>query len=197
MADSSTSGTVDREGFRLDFTREGAGIPMLVVGEARYYPRVLPEPLRDDFAMVFGDLRPWVKAPDGFDMTTISRDTYSDDIEAVRVAAGLERPIVLGHSIHGTLALEYARRYPENVSGVVAVGGHPVGTAALWEAVGEFFARDADADRLAAHEANQTVHPAPTTFDKPQDFIDGYLSNAALYWYDPTSTPQNCSKGST
>ena len=33
------SGVVDCDGFRLEWLREGRGIPMLVLGASRFYPR--------------------------------------------------------------------------------------------------------------------------------------------------------------
>jgi len=179
------TGVIDRDGFALGFVREGRGIPMLVVGAPRYYRRALPSALRDHFEIVFCDIRPWVASPDGFDLGTITLDTYADDLEAIRVAAGLERPVVLGHSIHGTIAVEYARRHAHDVRGVVAVGAPPVGTAELWEAVGAFFPQDADAARLAAHERNLATRRNPSALATSQDFIDQYVSNGAMYWYDP------------
>jgi pimeloyl-ACP methyl ester carboxylesterase len=49
------------------------------------------------------------------------------DLEAIRHTLGIECVSILGHSILGTLAIEYARRCPENVSHVIAVGTPPKG----------------------------------------------------------------------
>src|SRR5262245_38421908 len=72
------TGTVDRDGFQLAWVREGQGIPMLVLGASRFYPRYFPAAMRDHFDMVCCDLRQWVPTPDGFDIATITRDTFSD-----------------------------------------------------------------------------------------------------------------------
>jgi len=45
------------------------------------------------------------------------------DLEALRQELGLERWVLLGHSFGGTLALEYAARYPQHVAGMVFVSG--------------------------------------------------------------------------
>jgi proline iminopeptidase len=176
------SGTVDCDGFQLEWVREGRGIPMLVLGGSRFYPRYFPQAMRDQFDMVFCDLRQWVSTPDGFDIATITRDTFSDDIERVRAATGLDRPIVLGQSHHGYMALAYARRYPDRVRGAVVIGvsppDHDDDSAA-------FFERDATAERRAADARIRASSRAPEHAETSRDFIDQYLAEAAYFWYDP------------
>jgi pimeloyl-ACP methyl ester carboxylesterase len=127
-------------------------------------------------------LRAFVPPPQGFDVTTLSRDTYSDDIEAIRRASGLDRPVVVGHSIAGTRVFEHARRYPTSVRGVATIGALPVGTKKQMEHVGEFFEQDADAERRAAHQRNFATRRVPTAITTGRDFADPYIANGALYW---------------
>jgi proline iminopeptidase len=49
--------------------------------------------------------------------------TLVEDIEALRRALGVPKVALLGHSFGGSLALEYAAKYPERVSHVVFVAG--------------------------------------------------------------------------
>ena len=182
MADA---GIVDRDGFRLEWVREGRGIPMLVLGGRKFYPRYFPEEMRSQFEMVFCDLRQWVPTPGGFDIRTITRDTFSEDIEAVRRAAGLERPIVVGQSQHGAIALEYARHFPASVRGVVAIAPPPpIGSDAPRESARDFFERDASASRRAAHERYMATRKA--SIETVQDFIDDYAADPAWFWFDET-----------
>src|SRR6185436_570175 len=69
------TGTVDCDGFQLAWVRKGRGIPMLVLGASRFYPRYFPSAMRDSFDMVFCNLRQWVPTPDGFDIAAITCDT--------------------------------------------------------------------------------------------------------------------------
>jgi proline iminopeptidase len=46
-------------------------------------------------------------------------DLLVDDIELVRKELGFDKIIVIGHSGHAFMALEYAKKYPANVSHVV------------------------------------------------------------------------------
>ncbi|WP_434383732.1 alpha/beta fold hydrolase [Melittangium boletus] len=59
--------------------------------------------------------RPW----DG----NYSLEAQLGDLEALRRELGVERWVLMGHSVGATLALEYATRYPERVAGVVYVSG--------------------------------------------------------------------------
>lgn len=159
---------------------------MLVVASHVYYPRVFLPPIYDDFDIVFADQRQWVPTPEGFDVGTITTDTMSDDIEAIRAATGLERPIVLGHSQHASWALEYARRYPDQTRGVAALAAvPPLGSEAGLESADDFFRRDATPQRIAAHEHNRATG-APAKVETSQEFIAEYLSLDAMNWYDHT-----------
>lgn len=53
------------------------------------------------------------------DSTTMTLDTFIDDIEAVRRAFGIERLNLLGHSWGGTLAMYYALRHPEHLRSLI------------------------------------------------------------------------------
>jgi pimeloyl-ACP methyl ester carboxylesterase len=58
------------------------------------------------------------KPPSGYDFATVTRDVRNF-VEAL----GLERPVVVGHSWGGNVALEYAASHPEQVAGLVLVDG--------------------------------------------------------------------------
>jgi proline iminopeptidase len=160
---------------------------MMVLGAQRFYPCYFPQSLREHFEVVFCDLRQWAPMPDGFDISTITRDTFSEDVDAVRQAAGLNRPIVVGQSQHGAIALEYARHSPQNVRGVAAIAAiPPAGSYEGLESAADFFQRDAGADRLLAHERNKATRRVPASIETSQDFIDAYVSDGARGWYDYT-----------
>jgi len=175
------TGTADCDGFQLEWVREGRGIPMLVLGGSRFYPRYFPPAMRDHFDMVFCDLRQWVPTPDGFDIAAITRDTFADDIERVRAAAGLDRPIVVGHSHHGLIALGYARRYPDRVRGVVVIGTPLPANDFNRKA---YFEQDATPERRAADARIRATRHIPERVETSRDYIDTYLSDDAYVWYD-------------
>ena len=58
-------------------------------------------------------------------LSEYSLEQISDDIELVRTELGLGPIVIIGHSGHALMALEYAKRYPESVSHVVMIGIAP------------------------------------------------------------------------
>ena len=60
-------------------------------------------------------------APLEADPELFTVDALVDDLEALRIHLGLRSFVPIGHAFGAVIALEYARRYPHQVSGVVAV----------------------------------------------------------------------------
>jgi len=157
------AGIVHVDGAQLRYRIEGRGQPCLVVGSSVCYPRVFSQQLREHLRLAFADLRHFAE-PRHFASSDpplspdrISIDTYADDIERVRQALGLGEMVVIGHSVHGVIALEYARRHPGHVLGVVAIGAFPRGSdeypaagERLWEAEASRERKEIVARRLAA-----------------------------------------------
>ncbi len=54
-----------------------------------------------------------------------TREAFAHDAEAVREALGLERFVLMGHSMGGLNAVEYASRHPDRVDAVVLVDVGP------------------------------------------------------------------------
>lgn len=153
---------------------------MLCIGSPTFYRRAVPPALREHAEIVFTDVRFWVPTTPGFDAGAVTFDTYADDLDAVRRDAGLDRVVVMGHSVHAALAREYARRYPGAVLGVMDLSYTPGGEHVdIWE-------EDATPERKAAHVHNlatRHVADAPVT---GTDIEDWFVANGALHWYDAT-----------
>ena len=112
---------------QLFFTTRGRGPTCLVLCSlgTRIYERQLPAALDDHLTLVFVDLRGSGRSTG--DPAALTFDRLATDLETVRSALGVERVMVLGHSILGMLAFEYARRRPTSVSRVVTIGTPPSG----------------------------------------------------------------------
>jgi len=90
---------------------------------------------------------------------------------------------VIGHSIHAVTALDYARRYPQHVRGVVAIGAasreDPAEVERLWEA-------DASAERKAilARQLAQLTPEVRATLSPAEEFVREYVASGPRWWYD-------------
>lgn len=92
-------------------------------------PRTFSKRLRETCLLLCADLPHFVPLRGEFDPARISFDFYSECIDAIRTDAGFDRVVVVGHSHHGNLALEYARRKPDAASHLVLIGTPPVDVA--------------------------------------------------------------------
>jgi proline iminopeptidase len=174
------------DGATFRYVIEGSGIPALVIGSAIYYTRTFSQQLREAFRLVFVDVRHFAEIDTSSRLDKITLDTYTDDIEQVRTRAGFERGVVIGHSHHGNLALEYAKRYPEKVSHVVLIGSSPYEVERTVRAGKEYWAAHASEVRKAALRNNRAaLSPKILEAMPPEDaYIAQYVADGPMYWYN-------------
>ena len=129
---------VDVNGTRLWFDVEGAAVVpegaemrerptvVLVHGGPGSYDHSYFKPhfgrLAEHAQVVYLDLRGHGRSDWG-DPDAWSFEQCADDIAAFCVTLGIKRPLVLGHSMGGAIALLYGVRHPTHAAGLVIVGG--------------------------------------------------------------------------
>lgn len=184
---SSRSGSVGVDGATLRYVIEGSGIPALVIGSAIYYPRTFSQQLREALRLVFVDVRHFAEQDTSSSPDKITLDTYTDDIEQVRTKAGFERGVVIGHSHHGNLALEYAKRYPEKVSHVVLIGSSPCDVERTVMAGKEYWAGHApEARKATLRDKRAALSSEILEAMSPEDaYIAQYVVDGPMYWHNP------------
>lgn len=182
------SGEIPVEGGSLRYAIEGSGPPILVLGSTSYYRRTFSLGLRVHATLVFLDARHFGRLDPGYDPDGMSLETYAHDIERVRAEIGLEPATVLGHSHHGNLALAYANRHPEAVTGLVLVGTPPVGVRATQEAGHRYWASRASDRRKKLLRARRDALESSGIAERSdaEAFVARYVADAPRYWYDPT-----------
>ena len=117
------AGTIDSGGFQLQYIIEGEGSPILVIGSALYDERVFSRELREKHRWFFVDHRGFGVAPKlEVDNSVFDLDVLLDDIETIRRHLSLKDFVIIGHSGHAFLAIEYAKKYSRFVKGVVMTG---------------------------------------------------------------------------
>ena len=110
-------------GARLWYESEGKGPPILLIaggpGMTHGYFHPFFSALRNTNRVIYFDAFGRGKSDRARDPKEYTFERDVEDIEGLRVALGLGKIIVLGHSYGGMVAQAYALRYPESVSKLV------------------------------------------------------------------------------
>lgn len=180
-------GTFEADGFGLRYRVEGTGAPAIVIGSALYYSRVFSPELRRHLRMAFVDHRGFASPPEVIQPRSFELDTLLDDVEGIRRHLGFCEVVVVGHSGHAYMALEYAKKYRDAVSHVVMIAIAPRLGAEGAAAAQAYFERAASPARKAALEANYRAVPneALAGLSVGEVFIKVYLRDGPRAWYDP------------
>lgn len=117
--------SIEIDGFKFRYCIEGEGLDALFIGSALYYSRSFSDNLRKSLRLHFVDYRGFAEPPVSGLEQNLSFDLLLKDIEKIRQKLSLKNFIIVGHSAHALLALEYAKKYPEHVSHVVMIGISP------------------------------------------------------------------------
>jgi proline iminopeptidase len=179
-------GTIESGPFGLAYSVEGQGRPAIVIGSAVYYPRVFSQNLRQSLKLVFADHRGFAQAFGSFGPSDYALDVVLDDIERVRRHLGLETIIIIGHSGHGYMALEYAKRFPQHVSHVVMVATGPSHSAAHNAATEQYWQESVCPERKARLESDLALLPAEIEAAPEKRFVTFCVRMGARSWYDHT-----------
>lgn len=185
MAQQPLSGSLRRGPFELSYQVEGTGPAALVIGSARYYPRIFSAALRHKLRLAFIDHRGFGRALGAYGPGDAGLDQVLADTEALRQHLGLGRCIVIGHSGHGYMALEYAKRFPAAASHVVMIAtgpSHSPADAALAE---RHWQEAVCPERKARFAADMAGLPALLEAAPERRFISFCLAMAARSWFDP------------
>lgn len=179
-------GTIPSGGFDLAYSVEGQGTPAIVIGSAVYYPRTFSQNLRKSLRLIFVDHRGFAKTDKDLQPTDYSLDVVLDDIDLVRRHFGHDKVIVIGHSGHGYMALEYAKRYPQHVSHVVMIGTGPSHSAAHHEASERYWQESVCPERKAKLASDLALLPAEIEAAPEKRFVTFCIRLGAKSWYDHT-----------
>jgi len=188
--EDKSSGVVTVNGVELHYFIEGEGIPCIIASDALVTSRALSKELRKHFKFIITDFRGDIPEDQLGDASNITLGTLIDDIEEVRKALGFQKVCVLGHSIWGLVALEYARKYPEYTSHVIMNGTPPVWPSSLdeyWKIVNEYWESHASDERKLIFKQNWENLPEDTlsSLSPGEAAMLEYATNAPKYWYNP------------
>ena len=172
-------------GSRLNCVIEGTGPACLVLGSSVYYPKTFSKDLRHHFRFYFVDLRWFSPRYRETNLKNYTLNTLVTDIDQIRTKLKLRKCILLGHSIHGTIAFEYAKRHPKNITHLIMIGSPPIFGNATYDTATTDAWKEASSARNRLQAYNWS-HPDQIRRPPllPPDAED-YLAMAPKYWANP------------
>ncbi len=182
-----TEGVVSAGGLEWPYVVKGKGTPLLAVAGAIYGSRTFRGPILNHFKIYSVDSRLFLPSDSGFGVEMITVESLAQEMDAIREAFGFETVAVLGHSMFGNFALEYARRYPDRVTHVVVVGCPITGYSEDFLAAQDEYL-ESHPERKATWERNWELLPEDSLSKlSPEDAkLVTLQANVPLYWYDVT-----------
>lgn len=167
---------------------EGEGIPCFVCADGTQQINCLSDSLKKHFQFIFLEQRHSTYYDEPRDYSGITMDTIIQDIELLREKLDLKKVYLLGHSIVGLIALDYARDYPENTLGVIMINTPPVFPEDYWSLTTKMWEEDATEDRKLIFKEKQEqleIYKADSSLSE-LELIDLWIkADVPRFWYDP------------
>jgi acetyl esterase/lipase len=179
-------GTIEIKGFKLNYLVEGEGIPCLVVGSSVYYPKTFSNTLKKHLKMYFVDM-PWFASERGeLPAESFSVEKINGFIEEIRKQLELQKPVVIGHSIHGTVAMEYAKQYPDNVLALIMIGSPNIyGNKTFADIQAEAWGRASELRKRLQNENWAKLAEKKDQFSASELIVEEYCTMGPTYWNNP------------
>lgn len=163
----------------------GAGIPCLSIGTGTLGQRTLSPEFKKIFKVYSSDLYFDQRyALEDFSLLTL--DTLINDIAHMGTQLGLTKYVLFGFSAFGIIALEFAKKYPLLVAGIIMVGTPPNSNAMVGERNNAYFDAHAEPERkkLDAERRAQAAHEDLSSLDFSTRFLHNYVYySAPRYWH--------------
>ncbi|WP_044640635.1 alpha/beta fold hydrolase [Risungbinella massiliensis] len=182
----SNDGIVELDGFKLAYSIEGNGEPVLVVGSKVYYPQLFSKQLRKQLKLIFIDHKGHVKPSRDLKPEDYTLDRILEDIEMMREKLCLEDFVILGHSGNAFLALEYAKKYPSYVRKVVLLNSAPTNSQERQEQSISFFNQTASPERKSKFEKDIALLANDMEKEPEKRFAHMCIRMGAHSFYDST-----------
>lgn len=143
--------------------------------------------LRRSLRIAFVDHRGFAEPPDEIPPEFFELGTILDDFEAVREELSLGTVVAVGHSGHSYMALEYAKKYPHNVSHVVMIGIAPDLSPRSSEMAERYWDESMDPERKAVMVDNllRVTDESLSELSLSEAFVQDYIRKGPRAWYDP------------
>lgn len=170
---------IKRDGFSLHYCIEGsADRSALIIGSHIYYPRIFSNFVLKNLKMIYMDHRAFAINDTMVTEKDFMLEKLIEDIEALRQKLQIKKLILIGHSIHAFIAIEYVKRYPQYFDKLIMCASSPIAGDKLIVEANKHFQKLAAPCRKKCLEANMQAYGN-------DDFISRMLVFAPMLWYDP------------
>ena len=170
----------NRDGFCLQVSKIGQGQAAVILGSNKYYPRTFSDNLQSNLQLFFVDTRAFVATSESHRQEDFTQDKILEDLNFIISSLGLDKVILIGHSIHAFMALEYANKYPDKVSHIILIGSSPIIGPELYKEADCYFEESVCPDRKKAF----TKTMQNFTQNDNKSLIDRMLAFGPRLWYD-------------
>lgn len=161
QSDGIQEGFINIPSGKLFYRAVGEGEPLFIVhgGPGLDHTYLLPgmDALASRFRLIYFDQRGTGRSTAELNCESINMDNFVEDLERLRKEFSYSKITLLGHSLGGLLAMEYAVKYPNNLKALIVLHSLPTSTKGL-----EHFYENVDsrlkpfADRLGEIEASDS-----------------------------------------
>ncbi|GEM49335.1 alpha/beta fold hydrolase [Deinococcus cellulosilyticus] len=174
-----------RDGYHLRCLLEGQGTPTFVIGSHIYYPRTFSSHLREHLHLAFVDHRGYAETHDQHPPEHLELSRVLEDMEAFRQALGWKDMVLVGHSGHAYMALEYAKKHPERVSHLVLIAAGPSQSPEFEPIKERYFQEHASEERkMLQQKAFEGIEEAIAAHPERR-FVTYCLAMGPRSWMDP------------
>ncbi len=181
----SNSGAIKVDGSLLNYVIEGEGKPCLVIGSSIYYPRTFSDNLRQHLKMYFVDMKWFADDYAAEDLANVTIGSIVKDVEQIREALGLDKPLIMGHSIHGTIATEYVKKFGNQVSGLIVIGSPAEWGNVTYSEKAAVLWATASPERKRIQEKNWGKVKELDRLTGQEEASARYNNMSPQYWFDP------------
>jgi pimeloyl-ACP methyl ester carboxylesterase len=165
----------------------GEGIPCLAIGIGTLMQRTLSRRFKSHFQVYSSDLY-WDERFALKDRSSLTMDQIIEDIFQLGEELGLAHYMVFGHSAFGIVVLEFAKKYPSKLKGIIMVGTPVNSSPAVAHQNDLYFQEHASIERkkIDRERRDQFAHEDLTFLTPSQKFLRGYIwRDGPRYWHDP------------
>lgn len=177
--------TFVNKGATLRYKIEGSGPPIVVIGSCQYSSRTFSSNLYQHAQFIFVDHRGFSESVEPNEPTSFEISLILDDVHALCESLHLKNIIVLGHSIHALMAVEYVSKYPENVKALSLIAASPIVGEELHHKANQYFQESVSPIRKTMMSENLGKLQGEIAENPEKAFVNRMLRFAPMLWYNP------------